>query len=198
MPQKYNIHSHGHPQITTGLLHSSQGHTVYKIPFPLQYCIPESPLHCWNLLQRSNPTWRGPSPRWSSSSYFLGPLRGQSYVHFPIGELTSACAIRPRRWRPPITIQCDLMITIAISAGPHRPYLGRCDQCRIGHLNSAITQALMEHQRDDSITMRFTQSHDACCKFACAHALPSFLPTCWTIPSRFLFVSLPLQCLLHP
>ena len=137
-------------------------HTRHEIPFPLQYCTFESPLHCWNLLQRSNPAWRDSSPRWSSSSGFLGPLRGHSYVGFPVGELTSARAIRPRRWRPPITIQCDLMIAIAISAGPHRPYLERCDQCRVGHHNCAITRALMEHQRDDSITMRFTQSHHAC------------------------------------
>ena len=65
------------------------------------------------------------------------------------------------------------MIAIAISADHHRPYIGRCDQCRVGPFNWAITCALMEHQRDDSITMRFAQSHHACCDFACAHALVS-------------------------
>ena len=103
-----------------------------------------SPLYCWNLLQRSNPAWRGSSPRWSSSSSLLGPLRGHYYVGFPIGDLMSARAIHPRRWRPPIMIQCDLMLAIAISAGPHRPYLGRCDQCHVGHLNSAITHVIMK------------------------------------------------------
>ena len=169
MPQNYNIHSHGLLQIPTGLLHSSQCHTVHshiiqdiKSLAPYNTVHLNSPLHCWNLLQRSNPAWRGNSPRWSSSSSFLGPVRGHSYVGFPIGELTSARAIRPRRWRLPITIECDLMIAIAISAGPHRPYLGRRDQCRIGRFNYAIPRGLMEHQRDDSITMRFTQSHHAC------------------------------------
>ena len=104
MPQKQNIHSHGLPQIATGLLHSSQGHTVHshitqdmKSLSPYNTVYLNSPLHWWNLLQRSNPAWRGRSPRSSSSSCFLGPLRGHSYVGLPIGELRSACAIRLRR-----------------------------------------------------------------------------------------------------
>ena len=54
-------------------------------------------------------------------------------------------------------------------------------------LNCAITHALMEHQRDDSITMRFTQSHHACCKYACTHALTSIPSRFWTISSHFSF-----------
>ena len=42
-PQKHNIHSYGLPQIATGLLHSSQGHIVHEIPFPLRYCISKLP-----------------------------------------------------------------------------------------------------------------------------------------------------------
>ena len=45
----------------------------------------------------------------------------------------------------------------------------------------------MEHQRDDSIMMRFVQLHHACYKPACEFALASIPPICWTISSRFSF-----------
>ena len=35
-------------------------------------------------------------------------------------------------------IVCDLMITIAISTGPHRPYLGLCDRCHVGHFDAPL------------------------------------------------------------
>ena len=93
-------------------------------------------------------------------------------------------------------IACNLMIAIAISVGPHCPYLGRCDRCRIDHFNCAIICMVMEHQRDHSITMRFAQLHHACYKSTCSFALASF--TVDVLDDSLTFLIAPPHYLKHP
>ena len=104
----------------------------------------------------------------------------------------SARALHPRRWRPSHAIPCDVMIAIAICAGPHRHYLGQCDQCRVGHPNCALNRTLMASNvmtpsRCDSLACIARAVNPS----ALSHS-PASLSTYWTLPSRFcLFVVAP-------